>query len=330
MTSSPDDFDLDVDPMDSVEAPTRVRGPAGRPRRLVAASVLVTALLTAVLAWSLRRVTPRTAARHPVAPAVEAPPAAAAAPPIARPAAPPVPPTRTIDLPRPRRLPALLALTFSELRRGAAGDPVRLGDALGDGVAVVNLWASYCAPCLRELPAFRALAQRDRWAREVRFVPVMVDQLRPGDPAQAATLAELPTLTATSRVLLDPGDQLNSALQAAAILPGPALPVTLVFRCDELAWLHIGEVDTDRLGAVVRHLRRGRDCERPTRPPAAAPPAPPTPSAAPRGCGDGACDAAAHETCANCPDCACPPGTSCTLNASGGTHCARDQAALKD
>lgn len=72
------------------------------------------------------------------------------------------------------------------------------------GPAVINLWASWCAPCRKELPAFQRLAER--LDGEVHVVGV-----NSGDDREAArSLAEELGLTFPN--LFDPDDQLRRAL----------------------------------------------------------------------------------------------------------------------
>jgi len=59
---------------------------------------------------------------------------------------------------------ALFAATFADTR----GGPVSLGRFQGK-ILVVNFWATWCAPCREEMPAFNRL--QARWAgRGVQFV----------------------------------------------------------------------------------------------------------------------------------------------------------------
>ena len=59
---------------------------------------------------------------------------------------------------------ALLAASFSDAR----GAPVSLGQFQGK-LVVVNFWATWCAPCREEMPAFSRL--QEQWgARGVQFV----------------------------------------------------------------------------------------------------------------------------------------------------------------
>jgi thiol-disulfide isomerase/thioredoxin len=71
----------------------------------------------------------------------------------------------------------LSALAFT----GADGKPMTLADFRGK-VALVNLWATWCAPCRREMPALDRLSTALGGA-DFSVVPVSIDI---GDPARPA------------------------------------------------------------------------------------------------------------------------------------------------
>ncbi len=64
------------------------------------------------------------------------------------------------------------------------GDPARLSDFQGQ-VVVVNLWATWCAPCLTEMPTLAALAQYYAGNNNVLVLPISVDL--PDQRAKAET-----------------------------------------------------------------------------------------------------------------------------------------------
>jgi thiol-disulfide isomerase/thioredoxin len=95
---------------------------------------------------------------------------------------------------------------------------VDLGAALAGRTALINVWASWCAPCRTELPALAEYAARPG------SVPVLGVDVR-DDPRAALRLltdldVRLPSVT-------DP----DGALTAALDVP-PALPMTYVVRAD--------------------------------------------------------------------------------------------------
>lgn len=87
------------------------------------------------------------------------------------------------------------------------GEPVAVAELRGP--LVVNLWASWCAPCREELPALQRYA--DRAAGEVRVLGVVTGDRR----AAAASLAE--ELGIRFPALEDNGERLRSELGAIGL-----------------------------------------------------------------------------------------------------------------
>ncbi|SDH11706.1 TlpA family protein disulfide reductase [Roseospirillum parvum] len=122
-----------------------------------------------------------------------------------------------------------------------------LADEVGrDGaLLVVNFWATWCPPCVREMPALDALAGR----AEAEGLPIRVLTISTRDPGKVAPflaangLDHLPGHT-------DPGGQL------AHILGLSGLPTTLVVRPDgQVAAVVRGEAAWDS-PAMVAALTR--------------------------------------------------------------------------
>lgn len=142
------------------------------------------------------------------------------------------------------RAPAVLArLSCAELpRRGlldglpdeslaclGAGPP-RPASASDGRPTVVNLWASWCAPCRREMPLLQSVSAEA--GGQVRFVGVDVQDT---DGPAAALLASTGVRYEQRR---DPEGVVLSALRA------PGLPVTVVFASDgRRVARRVGEVD---------------------------------------------------------------------------------------
>ncbi len=107
-----------------------------------------------------------------------------------------------------------------------------------EGPAVVNLWATWCAPCRRELPDFDAVAAET--AGEVRFIGVNVS-----DRAADAS-AFIEELGIGFEQYLDLDGALSAELGTAT------LPVTLVLDADGAIQVeHLGPLDQQGLRDAI-------------------------------------------------------------------------------
>jgi thiol-disulfide isomerase/thioredoxin len=107
-----------------------------------------------------------------------------------------------------------------------------------DGPAVVNLWATWCAPCRREMPEFEEV-HLERGG-QVRFIGVNI-----GD-RESQALEFLDEVGVTFENYLDVDGVLNAALQTAT------LPVTVVTDADgRISVVHSGPMDVDDLNREI-------------------------------------------------------------------------------
>lgn len=270
-------------------------------RRVLWGGAIVAGLLAGGLAWSLS-ITPgrvRTAEATPLpASAVTRP----SAPLQAAPEQPATPAAarRDADVTPPSRLPGLMGLQLGFLRANEMVGTIAFGEVVRGtpSVKLVNLWATWCAPCVREMQMFRALSES--WRRDVRFVPIHIGAVH--DRAAYRRLVDQMPVAAEEPLIDASGDAVQGLLRGIGLLePGEGIPITLLLDCrNELRWIHVGELaDTVVLSQRLATLRDELNTSRcVTAEPAPAVQAPP-------GCGDGTCDGSL-ESCANCPgDCGC-------------------------
>lgn len=146
----------------------------------------------------------------------------------------------SVDLPQhrraaPRRLPDLSFLD-------EAGGTRHLADWHGR-IVVLNLWATWCQPCVAEMPALAALARQVALAGDIAVLPVSIDHGGVDVVRRfyhAHGIADLP-------VLSDPHMQIPTALREEGV------PVTLVIdRAGREMVRIVGPVRWDPASAPAR------------------------------------------------------------------------------
>lgn len=141
-----------------------------------------------------------------------------------------------VDVERGDRLPDVDIVALDD------GTTTSLSDI--EGPAVVNLWATWCAPCRREIPDFEAVHQTR--GDEVRFVGINV-----GEDAEDAR-AFLDEVGATYDQYLDSAGFVVTELKTAT------MPVTLVLDADgAISTQHLGPMDQDDLDAAIDEALAG-------------------------------------------------------------------------
>ncbi len=117
--------------------------------------------------------------------------------------------------------------------RDAAGREVRFADFAGK-VTVVNLWATWCAPCRIEMPTLAALADHYKGRDDFAVAAISMDAEKTADEARAFIADHAPL-----QFYIDPKFQL------AFEFPGKgAMPQTMVLdRQGQVRAVLVGEAD---------------------------------------------------------------------------------------
>lgn len=131
---------------------------------------------------------------------------------------------------QPSELPAIYLQPID-----AGGQELSAADI--DGPAVVNLWATWCGPCRKELPAFQAVADQ----LQGRVAVLGVNQ---GDDAAPAA-AYLADIGVTFPQYLDADGDLTAELRITG------LPATLFVAADGSVEVHSGALDEAELLELV-------------------------------------------------------------------------------
>jgi thiol-disulfide isomerase/thioredoxin len=146
-------------------------------------------------------------------------------------------------------IPAALRQEVPELSGTTlSGEPFALRDDLGRAVVVINVWASWCAPCRQEMPMLaRAYEEQAN-----RLVVVGIDERDRGSSARALSSS----VGATYPSLVDTDSRL---LLKLPMLPHNAIPSSLfIDGAGRVAAWVAGPLSSSELTSVVSRVAGGR------------------------------------------------------------------------
>lgn len=101
------------------------------------------------------------------------------------------------------------------------GQPIRLSDFRGE-VVVLNLWATWCPPCVAEMPTLAKLAA-DYEGKPVRVMAVSVDRESDIEKARTFIAQHAPLAFYSDR---------NMKLAFDLVPPAPGMPTTVIYGAD--------------------------------------------------------------------------------------------------
>ena len=141
--------------------------------------------------------------------------------------------------------PGPAALRDVTVECAADGADVDVARALAGGPVVINLWAYWCGPCAKELPAMAEFQRRSGQAVTV----VTVHQ----DPNEGAGLQRLAELGVRLPTFQDADRRIAAALHVPNVMPA-----TVVLRADGTVAgiLPRAFVDADEIAAAVRDVQQ--------------------------------------------------------------------------
>lgn len=156
-----------------------------------------------------------------------------------------------------------MVLELEALREARPDSPiekVRLGSQQvlpSRTIHVVNLWATWCNPCLEELPDFKAMfARRPDWGDRVRFVPIMLKDAASPEMAYRDKVMPPAPFKLADRGMDDPLAQILTADEQRSLFKGN-LPVTLVLDCNRrVRWAQFEQLQGGHFKELEAYIDR--------------------------------------------------------------------------
>ena len=148
---------------------------------------------------------------------------------------------------------ALLASTASAANLREVKDPAKIKDVFPAAakLRVVNIWATWCAPCVAEIPELRAIEAA--FGPEVALAGVSTDEAIPeGDRAKVAAFLDRQKIAYINIYYRGNVDDLMSFYRFEG-----TIPITIAFdRAGKEVWRHEGPVRSAEAIAELRKILR--------------------------------------------------------------------------
>lgn len=124
-------------------------------------------------------------------------------------------------------------------------------------IHVVNLWATWCSPCLEELPDFKAMfARRPDWGDRVRFVPIMLKDGAAPEAAYRDKVMPPAPYKLADRGFNDPLVAILTADEERTLFKGD-LPVTLILDCNRrVRWAQFNQLKGGQFKELEGYIDR--------------------------------------------------------------------------
>ena len=159
-------------------------------------------------------------------------------------------------MPKSGRFAASFLSVFIALSAGAAelpdfGEPARLRSLFPNAarLRLVNVWATWCVPCVEEMPDLQSID--DAFGAELAIVGVSMDDAVPGiEKSRVTRFLDKKKIAFPNVYYTGTPEKLAQHLDFTG-----EIPVTIIFdhKGDEL-WRHQGRIDKEETIAKIREL----------------------------------------------------------------------------
>jgi thiol-disulfide isomerase/thioredoxin len=116
-----------------------------------------------------------------------------------------------------------------------------------DTLYVVNFWATWCEPCVKELPAFQA-AYKKFSSRKVKMIYVSMNSAK--EIATVEKFVEEKDLK--PEVLLLGTNNPNAWIDKVDSSWGGSIPATVMYRHGKKLYFHEGDFTSDKLNSLIQ------------------------------------------------------------------------------
>lgn len=116
------------------------------------------------------------------------------------------------------------------------------------GLIVVNVWATWCKPCIQEIPIFKKISKENP---NIRFVFLSIDE----DPEKLKTFLAKNTINDITLQNMEYMDAIKTFLGGNGLLGYSAIPLTFIIKDGKVIDKNVGSIDYTEFTTQLKRLQ---------------------------------------------------------------------------
>ncbi|WPO92835.1 TlpA family protein disulfide reductase [Chryseobacterium sp. HR92] len=117
-----------------------------------------------------------------------------------------------------------------------------------DGLVVVNVWATWCKPCIQEIPTFKKISKENP---NIKFAFLSIDE----DPEKLKTFLAKNTINDITLQNTEYIEAIKTFLGGNGLLGYRAIPLTFIIKNGKVIDKNVGSIDYTELSTQLKALQ---------------------------------------------------------------------------
>ncbi|MDR3023061.1 TlpA disulfide reductase family protein [Chryseobacterium sp.] len=117
-----------------------------------------------------------------------------------------------------------------------------------DGLVVVNVWATWCKPCIKEIPTFKKISKENP---NIKFVFLSIDE----DPEKLKSFLAKNIINDITLQNIEYIDAIKTFLGGNGLFENSSIPLTFIIKDGKVIDKNVGSIDYNEFTAQLKTIQ---------------------------------------------------------------------------